>query len=98
MEQRNRYRFAGTFSEQKRFVGLPPDEFCLLVPLGLLAIFVNMWIFGPTLLATFIGIRRLKNGRGSQYILNLAYWCLPTSVMRFFISILPESYKRHWVA
>lgn len=98
MGKRDRYTFAATFSEQKRFVGLPPDEFCLYVPLALLAVFLNMWIFGPTLLAAVVGIRHLKKGCGSQYLLNLAYWCLPTSVMRFFISILPDSYKRHWVA
>lgn len=47
MDKRDRYTCAATFSEQKRFVGLPPDEFCLYVPLALLAIFLNMWIFGP---------------------------------------------------
>ncbi|WP_158785018.1 type IV conjugative transfer system protein TraL [Pantoea sp. BAV 3049] len=98
MEKRNRYQYPATFSEQRRFVGLPPDEFCIYVPLSLLAIFVNMWIFGPTLLIAVVGIRHLKKGRGSQYLLNLAYWCLPTSAMRFFINVLPESFKRHWVS
>ncbi|AIA45464.1 TPA: type IV conjugative transfer system protein TraL [Klebsiella pneumoniae] len=98
MEQRNRYQFPGTFSDQKRYVGLPLDELVIYVPVALLAIFVNMWIFSPTLAAAVIGIRILKKGKGSSFLLNLAYWFLPTTLMRFFISVLPESYKRHWIA
>lgn len=97
MEPHNRYHYPETLSAQRRFVGLPPDEFCLYVPLALLAIFCNMWIFGPTLLTAVCGIRTLKRGRGSQYLLNLVYWCLPPAAVRFFISALPESYKRHWI-
>lgn len=98
MEKRNRHAFPATFSDQKRYVGLPLDELIIYVPVGLLAIFSNVWIFGPTLLAAIVGIRRLKKGKGSSYLLNLAYWFLPTSIMRLFISVLPESHKRHWVA
>ncbi|MBP1038936.1 type IV conjugative transfer system protein TraL [Serratia fonticola] len=98
MEKRNRYEFPATFSDQKRYVGLPLDELIIYVPLGLLAIFINAWIFSPTLGAAVIGIRYLKKGKGSSYLLNLAYWFLPTTLMRFFISVLPESFKRHWVA
>ncbi|STZ74987.1 conjugal transfer pilus assembly protein TraL [Klebsiella pneumoniae subsp. ozaenae] len=47
MEQRNRYKFPGTFSDQKRYVGLPLDELVIYLPVALLAIFVNMWIFSP---------------------------------------------------
>ncbi|RRF57871.1 hypothetical protein EAO11_26240 [Klebsiella pneumoniae] len=39
-----------------------------------------------------------EKGKGSSFLLNLAYWFLPTTLMRFFISVLPESYKRHWIA
>jgi conjugal transfer pilus assembly protein TraL len=55
MEQRNRYQFPGTFSDQKRYVGLPLDELVIYVPVALLAIFVNMWIFSPTLLQLLSG-------------------------------------------
>ncbi|HBY5231168.1 TPA: type IV conjugative transfer system protein TraL, partial [Klebsiella pneumoniae] len=41
MEQRNRYKFPGTFSDQKRYVGLPLDELVIYLPVALLAIFVN---------------------------------------------------------
>ncbi|BEN04657.1 MULTISPECIES: type IV conjugative transfer system protein TraL [Enterobacterales] len=98
MEQRNRYKYPATFSEQPRWVGLPRDEFIIYVPLGLLAIFVNLWIFCPTLAIAVFGIRRLKKGKGTSYLLNLAYWFLPTSILRFFLSVLPESFKRYWVA
>ena len=32
MEQRNRYKYPATFSEQPRWVGLPRDEFIIYVP------------------------------------------------------------------
>lgn len=98
MEKRNRYEFPATLSDEKRYVGLPLDELVVCLPLALLAIFANMWIFGPTLAAAYIGMRHLKKGKGSSYLINLAYWFLPTTLMRFFISVLPESFKRHWVA
>lgn len=97
MEQRNRYVFPATLSEAKRWFGLPRDEFVLYIPLCALTIFVNMWIFGPTVAAAFFGMRALKKGKGSSYMLSLAYWFLPTRWLRLFVDVLPESYKRHWI-
>lgn len=98
MDAASRYQFPTTLTHQRRFCGLTIDEVVVYFPLIGCAIFVNMWIFAPALAIAFVGLRRLKQGKGSSYLLGLAYWCLPTSIMRFFITVLPESFKRYWIA
>lgn len=98
MNRPERYQFPLTLSNQRRICGLPLDELVLYVPLAICAIFINSWIFAPALAGAIIGIRRLKRGRGSSYLLSLSYWLLPTPVMRFFITALPDSFKRYWIA
>lgn len=92
-----RYIFPSTLSNEKRWFGLPTDEFCIYLPLILATIFSSPFIYFPILAVLFFLIRKLKKGKGSSYLLNLMYWFLPKIVMDFFIRALPASYLRFWV-
>lgn len=95
---REKYKFPATLSNQSRWFGLPIDEAIIYIPLVLLTIFSSPYVFGPTLFFLFITIRRLKNGRGSSYLISLMYWFLPRTVANTFIWALPPSHNRYWVS
>lgn len=92
------YKFPATLSNQERWFGLPTDEAIIFIPLILGAVFYSPYIFGPTLLGAFIGIRKLKNGKGSSYLIRLIYWFLPKSISKIFLLALPPSYFRYWIS
>ncbi|EGT3611237.1 type IV conjugative transfer system protein TraL [Morganella morganii] len=93
-----RYIFPSTLSNQRRWMGLPIDEFCVYVPLAAATVFSSLFIYGPILAVAIITVKRLKRGKGSSYLLNLVYWFLPKSVADFFIRSLPASHLRYWIS
>ncbi|EQA15442.1 type IV conjugative transfer system protein TraL [Glaesserella parasuis] len=95
---REKYRFPTTLSAPERWFGLPTDEAIICVPQALLAALYQPYVFFPTLFISFFLIRRLKNGKGSSYLLGVMYWFLPQSVSALFIRALPASYLRYWVS
>lgn len=95
---REKYAFPVTLSNQQRWFGLPTDEAIIYIPLGLLAIFSSLLIFGLTLLGVFIVITKLKRGKGSSYLLRVMYWFLPHGISSLFFMALPPSYKRYWIS
>lgn len=100
MDERNRekYQFPVTLSNQQRWFGLPLDELIVYLPIAVLAVFSSVLIFGLTLVFVFALIRKLKQGKGSSYLLSLLYWFLPHSISSLFLWALPPSYKRYWVS
>lgn len=93
-----RYIFPSTLSNQRRWMGLPVDEFCVYFPLAGGAVFSSLYIYAPMLIIAIIVIKRLKRGRGSSYLINLMYWFLPKSLSDFFIRALPASHLRYWIS
>ncbi|UBX30644.1 hypothetical protein LDL57_15920 (plasmid) [Arsenophonus apicola] len=69
---------------------MPLDEAVVYLPLIGCAIFVNMWIFAPALAIAFVGLRRLKQGKGSSYLLGLAYWGYPHQSCVFLSLFYPK--------
>lgn len=92
------YDFPETLNEQTRIIGLPVDEFCLVAPLVGAGIWLSMagsfCIIAATL---WVLIRHLKRGQGSSWLLNVAYWYLPTFVFVGLFKSIPESWKRRWM-
>ena len=96
--KKNRYVFPSTLSEQWRVMGLPIDEFIIYIPLILAVIFVSLYIYLPILVVSYVSIKKLKNGKGSSYLIHLVYWFLPKSVTDYFLGGLPASYYRYWIS
>nr|QLG02066.1 IncF plasmid conjugative transfer pilus assembly protein TraL [Klebsiella pneumoniae] len=45
----------------------------------------------------FLGIKKLKKGRGSSWLRDLIYWYLPTSLLKGFFHDVPDSCFRQWI-
>ena len=43
------------------------------------------------------GLKRLKQGRGSLWLLNACYWYLPAVFFRPLYRVIPESAYRFWL-
>lgn len=94
----DRYLFPETLNEQKRILGLPPEEFVVIFICGAAGFFYNM------LLAMFVTggglwllIRHMKKGQGSWWLINVCYWYLPTTLFRVQFRRVPDSGNRHWM-
>ncbi|PQK95161.1 type IV conjugative transfer system protein TraL [Pantoea ananatis] len=93
-----KYRFPETLNQQKRWLGLPPEEACVLLTFGLIGFFCNNFVTMLCISAVFwMGIRHLKKGQGSWWLLNLLYWYLPTLFFRVRFMRIPDSCNRHWM-
>lgn len=93
-----RYAFPETLNEQKRILGLPPEEFVVLFSCGLAGFFYDMLLaMFVTGLGLWLLIRYMKKGQGSWWLINVCYWYLPTSLFRFQFRRVPDSSKRHWM-
>lgn len=97
-EDASKYKFPETLNLQKRLFGLPPEEaivfllcgvigFCCDILVVMLVVGVILWLF----------IRHLKKGQGSEWLMNLLYWYLPTMLFRVQFRRIPTSSHRHWM-
>jgi len=94
-----KYRFPATFDAELRLFGLPVDELILLTAPPIIAFFgFNALVTGLVIgLAFWLGIRKLKQGRGSNWLYSWLYWHLPAFVFRLFYKKLPPSSNRKWI-
>lgn len=76
-----KYRFPETLTNQSRWFGLPLDE---LVPAGIClgwGLMTSKQLFGiAAAVLVYIGIKKLKKGRGSSWLRDLIYWYMPTDL------------------
>ncbi|OAD97897.1 type IV conjugative transfer system protein TraL [Pantoea sp. OXWO6B1] len=94
----SKYRFPETLNQQKRWLGLPPEEAFILLGCGLLGFYIDMFIVMLVVGAVlWLLIRHLKKGQGSWWLLNLLYWYLPTMLFRVQFRRVPDSANRHWM-
>ncbi|WP_143350450.1 type IV conjugative transfer system protein TraL, partial [Enterobacter hormaechei] len=45
----------------------------------------------------YLGIKKLKKGRGSSWLRDLVYWYMPTSLLRGIFHDVPDSCYRQWI-
>ncbi len=93
-----KYDFPQTMNQQTRILGLPVDEFLIVAPL----VGAGIWLsrtgsFCTLAVILWFLIRHLKRGQGSYWLLNAAYWYLPTCVFMGFLKCTPDSWKRRWM-
>ncbi|QKJ89311.1 conjugal transfer pilus assembly protein TraL (plasmid) [Paramixta manurensis] len=92
------YQFPETLNNQKRVIGLPPEEAFVITAcagIGMLCdMLVVMLVVGGAL---WLLIRHLKKGQGTWWLLNLLYWYLPTALFRLQFRRVPDSGNRHWM-
>lgn len=93
-----RYRFPKTLNEQRRLFGMPLEEALITLPIGIIGVLVSrplVFIIIAALL--WLAIRHIKKGKGSTWLYNMAYWYLPTALLRGLFKKLPDSCYRHWL-
>jgi len=95
----DKYYFPETLNQHERIIGLPVDEFIVVVPLVVAGVFFNM----STVLSIVAGllwwlVRYLKKGQGSYWMLNFCYWHLPFIIFKVTFRQIPDSCFRHWRA
>lgn len=94
------YVFPSTLNEQTRIFGLPLDECVIVLPLVLGG--VTLGHTGAFLLSAvvlWLLIKHFKRGQGSSWLLNVAYWYLPTDIFKMVGTFkkVPDSSYRHWL-
>lgn len=93
-----KYQFPATLNQQKRFLGLPPEEAVVLLSFGVIGFYIDMLIVMLCAGAVaWLLLRHLKKGQGSWWLLNLLYWYLPTVLLRVQFRRVPDSANRHWM-
>ncbi|SMG59719.1 type IV conjugative transfer system protein TraL [Cedecea sp. NFIX57] len=97
-DELSQFRFPETLSNQNRWFGFYLDELLpALIPVAWgLWTGKQLWGIGFGVLV-FLGIRKLKKGRGSTWLRDLLYWYLPTSLLKGLFSTLPDSCFRQWI-
>lgn len=99
INKRGLYLVPRTLDEPIRILGLPLDEF---IPTCALAIFffmlgkVILTISMPVL--TVVGIKMMKKGQGSSWLINLCHWYLPKVVMLLLLRHTPPAENREYIA
>ncbi|HDR2836122.1 TPA: type IV conjugative transfer system protein TraL [Enterobacter mori] len=93
-----KYRFPETLTNQSRWFGLPVDE---LIP-AIICLGWGFWTqhYIPGIIAAvlaYLGIKKLKKGRGSSWLRDLVYWYMPTSLLRGIFHDVPDSCYRQWI-
>ncbi|WP_241576701.1 type IV conjugative transfer system protein TraL [Rosenbergiella collisarenosi] len=92
----DKYNFPETVNEQRRIIGLAWDEFLVVALPILFGILLKCSLIMIVIaVLSWILIRTLKSGRGTQYMANIIYWYLP--YIHFFFRKIPSSGLRHWV-
>ncbi|MEN3262853.1 type IV conjugative transfer system protein TraL [Sodalis endosymbiont of Spalangia cameroni] len=93
----DKYRFPKTLRHQRLWFGLPADEFIPIVTAIGWGVCTGHYLFGLlTPFLFFMGIRKIKEGRGSCWLRDLAYWYLPTSLLKGLFQTIPPSCFRQW--
>lgn len=93
----DKYRFPKTLTEQRRIFGLPLDEAIPIFIVGGLMIWMKKYLFALVVAALlWFFIRKVKKGKGSMWLYNLAYWYLPSELWRVVYKIIPDSCFRQW--
>ena len=90
------YRFFKHIDTPWRPLGFTVDE---LLPA--LLIFIPLFWSSTTLamigsMATIFAIKKLKKGRGAEWVLGLVYWHLPSFLMGSVLKATPPSFKRQY--
>lgn len=92
------YHFPETLNQQKRIIGLPPEETFVIVACAGIGLLCDMFIVMLFVAAAlWLLIRHLKKGQGTWWLLNLLYWYLPTALLRVQFRRVPDSGNRHWM-
>ena len=93
------YRLVSHLDEPKRILTLTMDELAVVGLSLMLLVVSNHKLIVITLgLLLFAVLRGLKQGRGPRHLLVLIYWHLPFWVGQLFVSHLPPSHARVWIA
>lgn len=93
------YRLVSHLDEPKRILTLTLDELAVAVlSMMLLVVSNHKLLVGLLGLLLYAVLRALKQGRGPRFLLVLAYWYLPYGVSQMFVSNLPPSHARVWIA
>lgn len=70
--------------EPERYFIFTPDELgVVLLPLGVLTVMANFLVGLVTALVCFWAFRKFKKGQGLHRLMLMAYWVLPSDVLRF---------------
>lgn len=94
-----KYYFPETLNQQERWLGLPKDEFIVVVPLVVAGVYFNMSTVMSIVAALLWWlVRYLKKGQGSYWMLNFCYWHLPFLIFKLSFRQIPDSSFRHWRA
>jgi conjugal transfer pilus assembly protein TraL len=88
------YRFFKHIDDPWRPLGFTVDE---LVPAML--IFVSLFWSSTTFallgaMGSVVAIKKLKKGRGAEWVLGLVYWHLPHFLLGSLFKATPPSFKR----
>ncbi|MDF1684502.1 MAG: type IV conjugative transfer system protein TraL [Legionellaceae bacterium] len=99
MSRTNLYRLVSHLDEPRRYFTLSLDELCVAVFAVLFLVLSNQKVLVMVLGAGVLALlRHLKKGRGPRFLVVLAYWHLPRSVMQVITPKLPASHRRIWKA
>ena len=97
-ESLKKYRFPETLTNQSRWFGLPVDELITDIVCMGWGFLTKHYI--PGIIAAvlaYLGIKKLKKGRGSSWLRDLVYWYMPTSLLRGIFHDVPDSCYRQWI-
>ena len=99
MSRANLYRLVSHLDEPRRYFTLSLDELCVAVFAVLFLVLSNQKILVVVLGAGALAfLRHIKKGKGPRFLVVLAYWYLPRSVMQVIVPKLPASHRRIWKA
>jgi len=92
----DKYQFPETVNDKRRIVGLAWDE-CIVITLPILFGVLEKCslVMIAVAILSWILIRALKGGRGTQHMVNRLYWYLP--FIHHFFKKIPSSGYRHWI-
>jgi len=97
MSSPNLYRLVSHLDEPRRYFTLSIDELCVAVFALLFLVVSSQKLLVVAISAGLLGLlRHLKKGRGPRFLVVLAYWHLPRSVMQVVVPKLPASHRRIW--
>jgi conjugal transfer pilus assembly protein TraL len=79
--------------EPERYFIFTPDELgVVIMPLGVGTVFFNFVIGLGAASAAFYALRKFKKGQGLHRLVRIAYWVLPSELLRF--KATPPSHLR----
>ena len=97
MSSTNLYRLVSHLDEPRRYFTLSMDELCVAMFAVLFLVISSQKLLVVAISAGLLGLlRHLKKGRGPRFLVVLAYWHLPRSLMQVVVPKLPASHRRIW--